>query len=525
MSPDEARIDPDTRSIVKNAGIGVAGQGVFILLRFAVNIIITRTIGPDSYGIFVLAMTVIAFVEILAQFGLENTMVRYIAQYKAAEDRPRIRGTLLGGIGLVTLASIIFAVGVYASADILAVWIYHKPDLAPVLRILAIALPFSSLTVILMGALQGAKRIKFKVMVQRIQIPAVYLLLTAIAAAMGYHLNGIVWAYVAAAVVGTLIGGYYFVKTFGLIYRSGQKGSAVLDTGEMARFSVPLLLSGLFNRIISSSDILIMGYFLSAAKVGIYGVATRIPPLLVLPLNAVNTTFAPIIADLHAKQDRDQLERQFKTTTRHVVTVSIPLFTLVLCFPSQILSVFGPHFVEGAAALIFLMIGQMVNAATGSTGFMLMMTGRPWVNLFNSGMMCGLSIFLNLVLIPRYGILGAAWANAIAVSSVQILRVIEVWHFLRMYPYERDILKPIGSGLLSGGLLFVLPLFGWEAHHPVMILLVSFVYGVCYVAFLWLFGFSQGDQLIIRNVRRRLMKVASVVSPSLTGRGRKESAS
>lgn len=504
MTSNSSKSTSETETMVKNAGVGFIGQGIFVIIRFAINIIITKAIGPESYGFFVLAMTVISFLEVQSLFGMESTIVKFVAEYIAKRDILRLKGTILWGIVLSTLVSIILGVALFGTADLIAVHLFHKEALIPVLRVIVISVPFTSITTILLAAIQGANRIKYKVLVQRIQIPLLRFVSIMAVVFMGYKLMGIVWTYVFVAIAGIIIGCYYLNKTFNGIFREGP---VVIERRKITFFSTQLLFSGLFLQTINKADILIMGYFLPASIIGIYGIVTRIPLLLSMPLNSVNATFGPIISGLNAKSDRERLEQQFKTMTRYVLTLSLPIFALIFFFPDNILSLFGPAFVEGDKALLILMAGQMINVATGSSGLILMMTGKVFVNLINSGIFCVLNIIMNIILIPKYGMIGAAWSSTIAISAIQVCRLVEVWFILKIQPYSRDIMKPVLSSVLASW-IFLLVYYldpGINREHIGFISILCLLYLASYVLFLWFFKFSPEDYIVLRNLKKRLL--------------------
>ncbi len=507
MTSPLSKIESGLSSVIKNAGVGIVGQFVFVATRLASSIIITRTIGPDSFGVFVMAITVISFVEVLSLLGMENAIVKYVAQYRVLKDMPRLKGIFFSGLILVVAASILLALAVYGAAGVLAEQIFHKIELVPVLRVMAIALPFTTTMLVVIATLQGLKLIKCKVLIQRVQMPFIRLAGVVIAVMMGYELMGIVLVYVLVAVVGAMLACYYLYKNLRVIF---QGGPVVAEVGKLTRFSTPLLFTSIFRRIIAGSDIIIMGFFLPTAMVGIYGVATRIIPIIIIPQTAVNMTFAPLISELHSDGKRDDLSRQFKTITKYVIMASLPIATLLILFSRQFMGLYGAGFVGGYAALIILCVGQLIDVSVGSVGFMLMMTGRPMANLVNSGLLCVISILLNIFLIPRYGIIGAAIANVTAISVLQVLRLLEVWYYLRIHPYSLDTLKPVLSGLLSALLLVAIIAFGVDGNNPFMLVIMILLYLLAYVSLLWLLGLSEGDVMLLNKMKRKIFKSRDV---------------
>jgi O-antigen/teichoic acid export membrane protein len=303
-----------------------------------------------------------------------------------------------------------------------------------------------------------------------------------------------------------MLGGFFLIKSFPEILR---KGPILYERRKITFFSLPLLLAGVFHTILIRVSVLMIGHFLSAAMVGIYATAQRALPLILIPLGAFNTIFAPIISDLFAREKRKELENHFKTVAKWIFMTSLPIFTLLIFFSKQILSIFGPEFVAHSGAMIILCSGQMINSATGSAGLMLMMTGRPHINLLNSALLCVTAIFLNIYMIPRYGIIGAAWVSAFSISAIQLVRLLEVWYLLGMHPYQLNFLKPILSCLFSVLLLTAISHIGLNTNSLIIIPILSTIFLISYGGFLWLLKLSPEDYMILNNVRERLLKQRS----------------
>lgn len=488
-------------TVAKNAGFGLGGSLITVLLRLTISIIITRSIGPESFGIYVLAIAVLTIGEIIALLGMENTIVKFVSQFKALNDIPRLRGTIFWGIGLVLALSTAICIGLFCMSHFLGSHIFDKPSLVPVLKIMAFSIPVSSLGKVLIASLQGIKLVKYKVLVQQVLIPSSRLVCVVLAIALGYQLVGIAWSYVMAEVLGIIYSGYFLLKSFPEIK---QKSPRIYEAKAITFFSLSMLFAGMFKRIGARADILIMGHYLSATMVGIYGIAQRFLPLIIMPLAAFNSIFAPIISDLFARKRKEDLETQFKTVAKWMFMTSLPIFTILIFFSKQILSIFGSGFIAGSLAMMILCIGQMVNAATGSVGFMLMMTGRPLANSLNSGLLCTTNILLNIYLIPRYGIVGAACASAFSITAIQLLRLAEVWYFLRMHPYRWDFLKPVFSGLFAVIIVTMISHSGISTAGMFRLPILVTLFLSCYVGFLWLLKLSPEDHLVLNGLRRKL---------------------
>jgi O-antigen/teichoic acid export membrane protein len=138
---------------------------------------------------------------------------------------------------------------------------------------------------------------------------------------------------------------------------------------------------------------------------------------------AVNLVVAPRFAAMHKQGDLDGVRRVALTSVRLMLLAAAPVVTLMVCFPHWLMWLFGDEFVAGAPLLRILAIGQFINVATGSVGYLLMMTGHE-KDMRNSLLVVApCSILLSLWLIPLYGAVGAAVATALAIAGQNLLAV------------------------------------------------------------------------------------------------------
>ena len=160
-----------------------------------------------------------------------------------------------------------------------------------------------------------------------------------------------------------------------------------------------------------------LGVFCPADEVGVYNAAFRVANLTSLVLVGVNSVVFPRFAALHASQQHDRLKGLAQASTRIMAFACVPFLAVLLLLPGVVLSLFGAGFAEGALALRIIAVGQVVNVITGSVGGLLNMTGNQSIS-FRCSLISFLMMTLALVcLIPRFGLIGAALAQAIGVST------------------------------------------------------------------------------------------------------------
>jgi len=236
--------------------------------------------------------------------------------------------------------------------------------------------------------------------------------------------------------------------------------------------------------------------------------------MVIVPLAAVNVIFAPMISEMYGKGQLDRLEVVFKLVTKWIFLTSFPIFLLIVVFSEPILYLFGAEFSAGAPALRILSAGYLIDASVGSVGFLLTMTGRPNVNLINSIVLGIANLALIVFLTPRYGMLGTAVAVGAATAIINLARLGEVYHFLKIHPYRRDFAKPLLSGLIV--LFCFLPLSlaltpkNGETMMLQLLLAPPFILG--YMVLLRAFKLSDEDEVVVRMIVRKLRAIVNPAS-------------
>ena len=175
-----------------------------------------------------------------------------------------------------------------------------------------------------------------------------------------------------------------------------------------------MLISGSVLLIIGWIDSFMIGVLLDdVSNVGIYNIAVRISTFLSIILFSVNSIVTPKFAEFYSKNDMMNLKIIIQRSTKIIFISTLPIAIIFLSFSHSILNIFGSDFKYGSISLIMLTVGQMFNAFSGSVGYILQMTDREKV--FKNIVLTALfiNIFLNFILIPIYGINGAAFSSMI----------------------------------------------------------------------------------------------------------------
>jgi O-antigen/teichoic acid export membrane protein len=198
------------------------------------------------------------------------------------------------------------------------------------------------------------------------------------------------------------------------------------DTILWARTALSLLFIDSVYILHSRVDILMLGAMKGAAAAGIYNVANRGAELITFGLNSVNMVLAPTVASLYGQGEKERLQNILTISSRAVLLFSLPVTAVFLLFGGTFLGLFGSEFVAGSKALSILSVAQFINCAMGSVGVILIMTGHQKQAAIGVAVSAALNIALNVVLIPPYGIEGAAVATGTSIIAWNVIYMVWV---------------------------------------------------------------------------------------------------
>jgi len=508
VTADENRIEYEQylSKMTKEAGFAFSGKVFGVFFGFVAQAIIANLLGADILGVFVLAWTVVQAVTLLATLGFENSFIRYISMY-VSQDRPgEARSVFFLGTRLALLAAVAGALAVVVLRRPIAIGLFDEPRLESGLLWIALAIIPFTLARIFGGALRALKDVKRFVLGFDVSWRVARLVVFLVLYLLGLKLLGLVGGAIAASVVALIILWRFLRVGFPSLAGDEAVEGGSIPVRSITAYSIAMLADGAMAFAMQHSDRLVLGIFLDSAHVGVYNIAALIASLTTFVLFSFNAIFSSVIADVYHRDRGDLLRSLFRSVTRWVIILTLPVYAWILAAGEATLSVFGSEFIVGYVPLVILATGQLVAAGTGSVGICLAMTGHQKYNVYNTLTMAILSIVLNMILVPRMGIAGAGFATGAAYVFVNIARLVEVRLLLGITPYDGRTLKVIATGAITIGaaLLFrryaALPMnFLWSV---VVLIACAVLVGLLTV----MMGVRDEDRTVFRMAMNKIIR-------------------
>ena len=491
--------DQDIVLAAKGGGIAFVGNLFVYVIRFAFGIVMARLLGAELLGLYSLSLTIVSVVGILSSLGLSAGMSRYIPIAISKKDEARLWGTIQVGVALPFITSLALAIGMFALARPLCYQVFERPDMVPVLRLACLVIPLLSLMSVLEGIVQGFKRMEY-IVYETVSLNLSKLVLSALLIWVGLSVMGAMIGHIVTyAMALTML--FYFVHRLFPLTRPLH--TAKRNIGEILRFTLPLYLSRVLRRFSGSIETLVLGFIGVMSGVGIYTTVMSLSSIGKMFHTALQKITVPMISDLHSRGKLDQLARVYQTTTKWGMMFNLPIFLVIAIFAGPLLTIFGSDFVTGATSLIILAFATLFNASTGVCGSVITMTGHSKLTFVNSIVYLIINIALDLFFIPRWGIVGAAMAVTLSSVAINILRVIQVFALLRLWPYNHSFLKPIIAAIVAAGVTHLAN--QWLVLVPALLQVTigTLLLGGLYVLMIVLLKLSVEDRLVLGRLLNR----------------------
>ena len=403
--------DEIQKTLVRGSIGSLAVRSAGLAAALGAEVLLTRRLGTAGYGVYSFVLSWLAVIAVGLKLGLDAALVRCIASYRAAENWDLLKGIISWSFRLVAG---------FGLAAALALWLVttrsgllQDAQVKAAFAVGCLILPLIPLLALRESSLQGLKRPALSLFSSRILLP---LTLTVSIAAY----------YLAAGAIDSRTALYCLFIAHGaavlfssaVLFRSlpeaARRAEPEFRRGEWTAVGAGMLfVSGqylIFNRI----DIIMLEPLAGKSATGIYSAAVRLAWLVSFFVQAVSVIAAPLISELHSGKRKAELHRMVHLAVSASSACSALVFIALVIAGKFALGIFGPEFVAGYRALVILCAAQFFNAVTGPSGFLLTMTGHEKQLAVLLSLALALNVILNYLLIPLYGIEGAAMATGIS---------------------------------------------------------------------------------------------------------------
>ena len=503
-SKEQTDFKTEMGRISRQSGIAFASTIFAAIVGYVFKIYLARYLGAEALGLYALGITIISFMGMLNVLGIPPSAVRFVAEYSAYKKFSELRALLWNGSWILLATNLLFCGILLKVGPWIAVRFYHAPQLTRYFPIFAVIMLFSALNLFYGNVLNGYREAGRRNMISKFVASPASIAATVLLVSLGYGLGGYLVAQVfsACCVLGLLVYSIWKLTPAEARFPNLRELGISRDVWT---FSAAMFGIGIMQFLMSQTDRVALGVYRNAHEVGIYAVVVSMIAYETIFLQSVNQIFAPVIADIHSRGERELLARLFQTLTKWIIGLTLPLAIVIVFYAHPIMRIFGPDFEPGWAVLVVGTFGQLVNCGVGSVGSLLVMSGHERRLVRVQIIMAVVMIALSFGLVPHWGSLGAAVAAAITNAGMNLLNLFEVRRTLGLSPYNASYLKLLPSAGSAVLIVFLMTRISFFSTVQLLGAITALLLG--YLVFcgisLWI-GLDDDDRLVTDAVQSRI---------------------
>jgi O-antigen/teichoic acid export membrane protein len=440
-----ARVRSSTRRQIRGSSLLLAGRVLSRGTNFAIQILIVRYLSVSDFGAFAYALSLVSLGYTIATCGMDRAVTRFVPMYLERKEYDKLFGTLAVVCSVVVSLGIAIALGLQVLSSLSGAFV-DNPQASAILSVLIFLVPFQAVDDLLVGlfaVLANPKAIFLRrnVLAPALKLAVVVLLVlsqgTVLFLAAGYLMATAIGVAICVGMLARELRSHDLVRHF-------SRHRIHLPWREIFAFTGPLLISDLVFVAMNSVTVVVLEHYRGLDAVAAYRAQQPIAAVNQMVLASFSTLFTPMAARMFARQDYEGVNHLYWRTAMWIAVLSFPIFALTCSLAGPTTEVLlGARYRDSAVLLALLAFGYYFNAALGFNGLTLKIYGRLHYVVVISLASVAVSLMATLVLIPRYGALGAAAGTCVAMVAHNILKQVGLrvgtginlfeWRYLRGY--------------------------------------------------------------------------------------------
>jgi len=422
------------RSLLVGAGGVLLARFAGAMGQFVFYLALGNRFGAEGFGLFVLALTVSIVAATIGRWGIDQLMLRYLSGYHANGEHAAFRALFILSVWVVFFLSTLIAAVMWLLAPMMSQLLFGRPELGEMLRVFAFSVPPMALIQLAGESMRASGKSVLSALMQTGLVPLLALGLlaftphgNAVNAAVVYLVANIIVLVASLSILAFLV----FPPVLAEVHPAGTP-----STAKLLASGTPIAWVAILSVWLGFSETVLLAGFRGTADVGLYAAALRLALLVNFLLLAFNTILAPRFAVLCGRGELLQIRHLARMAVLAALVLASPFFLALFLFPGTLLAWFGEEFRAAAPALIILAVGQLINLSTGPVGTILLMTGKEQVMKRHTVTTVLINLIAAIVLIPAWGVAGAAISAAIGMALLNLLSWYSARGLLRLRQSE-----------------------------------------------------------------------------------------
>ncbi len=408
------------KSILFSSGIAFILKIIGMLIAYISIVLISNIYGSNIVGIFSVISSIVLVLSMVGSMGINTATLRYTGQF--TDDNNNLFQLYKNGFLISLYASLIIGLLLFLSSKLIAVNLFDNLIYSKLLKFSAILLPFMANLNINVQFLVGIKRFKASEFLRSVSTPLIIVLMIFSKSYLFDSNYFSIYALGIGIILSSIFSNIAILRYFkNLKYTPDFDKEFLITKSSLFQTSFPMMITAASALLLSNISVIMCEIFLSSNDVGLFSVSWKIAAVVPLIMLAFNSMSGPKFADLFWNKKYEQLQQTIRKSTIFVFITSLFFALLIILFSDFLLGMFGKDFIATKDVLLLLIISQMIYCSFSANGIFLNMVGEQ--QLFAKIILSSLliNIFLNIFLIPTFGIIGAAISNVITSFILNVL--------------------------------------------------------------------------------------------------------
>lgn len=493
-----------SRYLAKGSAIAFIAMVIAGISGLILRMFLTRALSVEDYGLFYAVFGLFSFLQNFRSLGFQQAVPKFISEFKAKEKFDSLKSSCaiayiaqLGFVLPVTIILVIFS-------EPIATGFFSDKAAQPLIIIMGIWFMLLSVERVGGTILHGLKDMLGTNMIKALRIFPVFIFVLGLSFFLDIDTTIVALGYISAA----LVSGIWTLFRLNNKRSLFKKGTISLDkdlTKKLFLFGLPLIFSGVATTIMGWTDTLMITWFKTSVDVGLYQVAKPATKFIGY-LGVISVPLLPMVSELWADKNKNTLKSTFRILLKLSILITIPVMLVFLSFPRVIIRVlFGGDYVGAALALQIMAVGTVLKVLSQPLGTGLIGAGKSKTYGKIMGAVAVANFVGNLILVPLFGIEGAALTTSLSFLILFLLRLKYLRNLIEFPSPWKDITKVAIGGLATLLIVFslktILPLSTWPKLFAVVI-----PGGLFYL--LWIFRTE-----VVKNEDIDLLKTAIPIIP------------
>jgi O-antigen/teichoic acid export membrane protein/glycosyltransferase involved in cell wall biosynthesis len=422
VTPAPGQRGPETNPVdessepIRGSSLLIVGRLLSLGVMCAVQVLIVRHLSRVDYGAWTLALSVVTLLQGVAALGLDRSISRFVAIYREEGDQARLRGVILLLVTVVAVSGTGLAAVLSAFPSELAWFTRLDPEVVALLGIVIFLVPLEALDLFFIALFACLGQTRVIVLRRHVLAPALKLAVVVVLVAVGADVTFLAWGYLASSLVGLLLYTPLVARALrqlGLGRPGGAPAGVRIPARDVFAFTLPLLTADVASAVMANTGALALGVWSTLDQVAIFTVAVPLAALNQTVARNFTVMYTPAMSRLFARQQPDAIDAMYWRTAAWVAVLTFPVFVVTCSAAGALLHLlYGVKYLEAAGLLSLLAVGEYVNVAFGLSGLTLRLLNHVRYSVAINLVAAGAAVLACVLLVPRFGALGAAVATS-----------------------------------------------------------------------------------------------------------------